>query len=109
MRCLRVRGAVFFRIGHLDSTLDPTGRCKRLVRARRTTVLSETRHAAGLTLLRVLRGGLELGEYLGLTAGRANGLLETAPRTLVPDPESRSEGAVPAPPPRGSGLARLHR
>ena len=69
-------------------------------------VPSETRHAAGLTLLRVLRGGLELGECLDLTAGRANGLLETAPLTLVPDPESRSEGTVPAPPPRGSGRSR---
>jgi len=66
-------------------------------------VLSETRHAAGLTLLRVLRGGLELGECLGLTAGRANGLLETAPRTLVPDHESRSEATWPALPPRRSG------
>src|SRR5213593_1879107 len=37
----------------------------------RTTVLSETRPEAGLTLVRVLRGGLELGEYLGrLRAGR---------------------------------------
>ena len=68
------------------------GRCKRWVRARRTTVLSETRPAAGLTLLRVLRGGLELGEDLGVTAGRANDLLEPAPRTLVPDPEGRGEG-----------------
>src|ERR1043166_406973 len=34
---------------------------------------------AGLTLLRVLRGGLKLGEYLGATAGRANESLETAP------------------------------
>ena len=77
--------------------------CKRWGRATRTMVLSETRHAAGLTLLLVPRGGLELGECLGLTAGRANGQLETAPRTVVPDPESRSEGTSPAPPPRGSG------
>ena len=28
-------------------------------------VLSETRRAAGLTLIRVLRGGLQLGECLG--------------------------------------------
>ncbi len=48
-------------------------------------VLSETRHGAGLTLLRVQRGGLELGECLGVTAGRANGPVETAPRTIVPD------------------------
>jgi hypothetical protein len=37
-----------------------------------TTVLSETRLEAGLTLLRVLRRGLELGECLGVTAGRAD-------------------------------------
>ena len=47
-------------------------------------VLSETRHGAGLTLLRVLRRGLELGECLGLTADRANENYETALRTLVP-------------------------
>src|SRR6266566_8149755 len=36
----------------------------------RTMVLSETRPEAGLTLLRVLRGGLELGQFLGrLRAG----------------------------------------
>jgi hypothetical protein len=51
---------------HLDSTRDPTGRWEAIcTRALRTTVLSETRHAAGLTLLRVLRRGLELGECLG--------------------------------------------
>ena len=68
----------------------------------RTTVLSETRPGAGLTLLRVLRGGLALDECLGVTAGRANGPLETAPRTLVPDPGAVGEGNVPAPWPRGS-------
>jgi hypothetical protein len=57
----------------------------------RTTVLSETRSEAGLWLIRVLRGGLELGKCLGETAGRANGLLETAPRTLVPDPGAISK------------------
>ena len=41
---------------------------------------------AGLTLIRVLREGLWLDECLGLTVGRANDLVETAPRTLVPDP-----------------------
>ncbi len=51
----------------------------------RTMVLSETRHVASLTLFLVLRGGLELGECLGLTAGRANGSVETAPRTVVPE------------------------
>ena len=69
----------------------------------RTTVLSETRHEAGLRLIRVLRGGLELGEYLGETAGRVNVLLETVPRTLVPDPGASSEENVPSPLPRRSG------
>jgi hypothetical protein len=64
LRCFRVCGAVFFfRLVHLDSTSDPTlTNDKRWGRAQRTTVLSETRHGAGLTLLRVLRGGLELDE-----------------------------------------------
>ena len=57
----------------------------------RTTVLSETRPAAGLWLIRVLRGSLGLGECLGETAGRANVLLETVPRTLVPDPGASSK------------------
>jgi len=47
-------------------------------------VLSETRHGAGLTLLRVLRGSLGLDECLGVTAGRANDFVETAPRNRVP-------------------------
>jgi hypothetical protein len=73
---------------HLESAPDPTGRMQALGSrdATRTMVLSETRHTAGLTLLPVLRGGLELDEYLGVTAGRANESLETAPRTVVPDP-----------------------
>jgi hypothetical protein len=46
-------------------------------------VLSETRRDAGLLLLRVLRGGLQLGECLGRTARRADEPLETAPRTVA--------------------------
>src|SRR5438876_2470318 len=71
-----------------------TGRSQALgshARAR-ATVLSETRYPAGLTLVRVLRGGLELAKYLGVTAGRANESLETAPRTRVPDPGAVGEG-----------------
>src|SRR5436309_11307949 len=50
---------------------------------------------AGLTLLRVLRGGLGLGEYLGrLRAGRTKCLrLPLAP--VVRDPGARGEGTVP--------------
>ena len=70
----------------------------------RTMVLSETRHEAGLRLFRVLRGGLELIEYLGETVGRANVLLETTPRTLVPDPGAVGQGSDPTPLPRRSGL-----
>jgi hypothetical protein len=69
----------------------------------RTMVLSEARPEAGLRLIQVLRGGLELGEYLGETAGRVNGLLETAPRTLVPDPGAYSKENAPSPLPRRSG------
>jgi hypothetical protein len=62
-----------------------------------TMVLSETRPEAGLTLLRVLRGGLGLGECLGGTASRANDLLETAPRTGVRGFGSHWRGDRPAP------------
>ena len=62
-----------------------------------TIVLSETRPEAGLTLLRVLRGGLELGECLDGTISRANDLLETAPRTVV-----RGSGAT-----RGKVVSRF--
>ena len=58
-------------------------------------VLSETRHGAGLMLFRVLQGGLKLGKYLGLTAGRATSCDETAPRTRVPDPRAAGEGNEP--------------
>ena len=75
--------------------------CKRRVRAMRTTVPSETRHGAGLTLLLVLRGDLELGECLGVTAGRADGSVETAPRTVVLDPGAVDEVNSPAPAPLG--------
>ncbi len=49
---------------------------------------------ARLTLLRVLRRGLELGECLGLTADRANYDCETVLRTLVPVPGAAAEGNV---------------
>jgi hypothetical protein len=64
-------------------------------------------HEAGLTLLRVLRGGLELGKCLGGLHGRANDLLETAPRTLVPDSGAVGEGNAPGRWPRDPGLSAL--
>src|SRR4051794_14093224 len=80
--CTGSFGAVFLRIRHLQPGL----RVRRGHSASdwfaqvRTTVLSETRLlGAGLTLLRVLRGGLELGECLG-RLGRANDSNETSPR-----------------------------
>jgi len=69
-------------------------------------VLSETRHGAGLTLLRVLRRGLELGECLGLTADRANENCETVLRTLVPVPGAAAEGKRPR---RGLAVPALAR
>ena len=54
-----------------------------------TMVLSETRPKAGLTLLRVLRGSLQLGECLGET--------EAGPTTclrLPPAPSSGDSGAL---------------
>lgn len=74
------------------------GRCKRVGRAGRTMVLSETRLEAGLVLVPVLREGLGFGEGLGLTEGRATGHRETSSRTGVPDPGAgRGQRLEPAP------------
>ena len=52
--------------------IDPSGLDGvDLGRTARTMVLSETQPGAGLTLLRVLRKGLELDSCLGKTASRA--------------------------------------
>jgi len=52
--------------------IDPSGLDGvELGRTTRTMVLSETQPRAGLTLLRVLRKGLELESCLGMTASRA--------------------------------------
>ena len=64
---------------------------------------------AGLSLIRVLREGLWLDECLGVTVSRANDLLETAPRTLVPDPGAVAEGNAPTAASWIRALARLHR
>jgi hypothetical protein len=49
-------------------------------------VLSETRARwRGLTLVLVIRGGLRSVECLGETAGQANTLAETSPRTIGSD------------------------
>ena len=72
--------------------------CKRWVgRARRTMVLSETRRIGRPDAYSGSAGGptVRLGECLGLTGGRANDSLETAPRTLVPDPGADGEGNAP--------------
>jgi hypothetical protein len=67
----RVSGVVFFRISHLRSSSSIrfwTSMQACLVAWVRTMVLSETRLLrASLTLNRVLREGLELGECLGMT------------------------------------------
>jgi len=65
---------------------------KRFGRATRTTVLSETRHAAGLLLFRVLRGGLRLCKYLGKTAGRAKRKERDFPSHPRPGSSSRWQG-----------------
>jgi hypothetical protein len=62
---------------------------KRAGRTTRTMVLSETRHTAGLTLLRVLREGLWLDTCLGVTMAGRNALAETASRTVVRNLEPR--------------------
>src|SRR6266576_1880278 len=75
----------------------PTGRRASTTVARaQTMVLSETRPGAGLTLVRVLRRGLELGECLGPTADWANENCETALRTRVPVLGAVAEGTSPA-------------
>ena len=97
LRCFGVRGAVCFRIRHL--LVLPihcwTNRSAEGRATREPRFYLRLGPRAGLTLVRVLRGGLELGECLGVTAGRANGSLETAPRTLVPDPGAVGEEQAP--------------
>src|SRR5258707_14149996 len=71
-----------------------------------TKVLSETRHGAGLTLLRVLRRGLELGECLGgdcSPGGLVLSRLPSAPSSWYREPPARRNAP---PPPRGQALAR---
>jgi hypothetical protein len=51
--------------------------------------------SAGLRLFLVLREGLQLGECLGVTVGRANQQYETASRTLVPDSRAVGEESAP--------------
>lgn len=59
-------------------------------------VLSETRARwRGLTLVLVIRGGLRSVEYLGETAGQANTLAETSPRTIGSDRTSDIETVLP--------------
>ena len=72
-----------------------------------TMVLSETRHGAGLTLVRVLRRGLELDECLGVTAGRADEYSETTLRTLRPGTKKQQARDRPSPPPRDTGASAL--
>jgi hypothetical protein len=50
----------------------------------------------GLTLIRVLRKGLWLGEYLGALLCRANEQPETASRTRVPNPGADGERHDPS-------------
>jgi hypothetical protein len=66
MWCFWMCGAVFlFRIVHLPDWLSlQLDACKHFGCDVRTMVLSETRHIAGLTLLRVQRGGLGYGVNL---------------------------------------------
>jgi len=80
--------------------------CKHAVaraRAANHGSISDSAVWAGLTLVRVLRGGLELGECLGGLRGRANELLETAPRTRVPDPGALGGRTLPHRRPGESG------
>ena len=59
-------------------------------------VLSETRARwRGLTLVLVIRGGLRSVECLGQTAGQANTLAETSPRTIGSDRARTSRRVLP--------------
>ena len=103
--CFRVRGSVFFRIVLLDVALV---RCVWTLAKRGGSHSSEPWFylrlgtCAGLTLLRVLRGGLGLDECLGMTVGRANVLVETAPRTVVREPRAAMRERNPHLGPRDS-------
>jgi hypothetical protein len=64
----------------------------------------------GLTLVRVLRKGLWLGECLARLPGRANAQDETAFRTHVPHPGAeRGTNAPTSRRPGSRALGRLHR
>ena len=92
MFCFRVRPSVFLGIVLSLEELRPDLDMDKALRSRESEpwfYLRLDTQDVGLMLLRVLRGGLRLGECLGVTHGRANDLLETAPRTLVREPESR--------------------
>lgn len=59
-------------------------------------VLSETRRVvAGLTLFRVLRESLWLGECLGVTVAGRTPRLRLPPAPVVPDPGAEGEEHVP--------------
>src|SRR5712664_2328458 len=68
---------------------------REVARARKPWFYLRLGPEAGLTLVRVLRRGLELGECLGSTADRANENYETALRTLRPGTGSCRRGDVP--------------
>src|SRR5207244_13620900 len=88
--------AVFFRIVTSLTLPVRLGRIASTTVARaQTKVLSETRHGAGLTLLRVLRRGLELGECLGVTARRADSYYRDCPPHPRPGTGSRRREATP--------------
>ncbi len=72
-----------------------------------TRVLAQTRHGAGLTLVRVLRRGLELDECRGVAAGRADEYSETTLRTLRHGRKKQQARDRPSPPPRGTGASAL--
>ena len=67
---------------------------REVARARKPWFYLRLGVEAGLTLVRVLRRGLELGECLGLTADRANEDYETALRTFVPVSGAAAEGII---------------
>ena len=69
---------------------------REVARARKPWFYLRLGPEAGLTLVRVLRRGLELGECLGSTADRANENYETALRTPVPVPEAAAAETSPA-------------
>src|SRR3990172_7350468 len=110
--CFGVRGAVCSRIVlslELPIRLDECKHGVARARAANHGSIGDSAVEAGLTLVRVLRGGLGLGEYLGLTARPGERIARDCPSHPRPDLGAIGEGTSHTAASGIRALARLHR